>query len=441
MVLDWYNVSIQRVFKFCLEKLEKRYEEMNYKKRRDEVLSKMEKNSVLVLYSGVRHHVSADEYAPFEANRNFFYLTGIRRENMMLILDNATEEPTETLLIEEADPDRERWMGKKMTVDEAKAQAQIEKVGFIDTEKGIINRMLTREDVYTVYFDTYRHDIDDLEDYNMMKAREFAQKYLGVRVKDCAPIIAEMRMQKDEDEVSLIREAIKLTDGGLKNLMSHLQPGQMEYPAQADFEYSIKRNGADGVAFHTIAGSGINGTMLHYVTNECECKDNTLLLLDLGAKYKGYCADITRTYPVNGKFTEKQRMVYEVVLAANRAVAKTAKPGMTLRELNDVCKKVLAEGCIRMGLIEKEEEIGKYYMHGVSHHLGIDVHDVSVASNSKLRPGAVISDEPGLYIDEWEIGIRVEDDLLITEDGCECLSEDVMRTPDEIEAFMAEAHK
>lgn len=158
-------------------------------------------------------------------------------------------------------------------------------------------------------------------------------------------------------------------------------------------------------------------------------------------KYKGYCADITRTYPVNGKFTEKQRMVYEVVLAANRAVAKTAKPGMTLRELNDVCKKVLAEGCIRMGLIEKEEEIGKYYMHGVSHHLGIDVHDVSVASNSKLRPGAVISDEPGLYIDEWEIGIRVEDDLLITEDGCECLSEDVMRTPDEIEAFMAEAHK
>ena len=145
---------------------------MNYKKRRDEVLSKMEKNSVLVLYSGVGHHVSADEYAPFEANRNFFYLTGIRRENMMLILDNANEEPTETLLIEEADPDRERWMGKKMTVDEAKAQAQIEKVGFIDTEKSVLNRIMTREDVYNVYFDTYRHDIDDLEDYNMMKARD-----------------------------------------------------------------------------------------------------------------------------------------------------------------------------------------------------------------------------------------------------------------------------
>ena len=411
---------------------------MNYKKRRDEVLSKMEKNSVLVLYSGVRHHVSADEYAPFEANRNFFYLTGIRRENMMLILDNATEEPTETLLIEEADPDRERWMGKKMTVDEAKAQAQIEKVGFIDTEKGIINRMLTREDVYTVYFDTYRHDIDDLEDYNMMKAREFAQKYPGVRVKDCAPIIAEMRMQKDEDEVSLIREAIKLTDGGLKNLMSHLQPSQMEYQAQADFEYKIFHEGADGTAFPTIAGSGANGTMLHYDTNRDVCEDETLLLMDLGAKFQGYCADITRTYPVNGKYTDRQRQVYDVVLAANRAVAKAAKPGMTLKELDDIAKDVLGEGCVKLGLIEKKEDVGTYYMHGVSHHLGIDVHDVTAAWNDKLRPGAIITDEPGLYIDEWEIGIRIEDDILITEDGCEVLSENLMRDPDQIEAFMQE---
>ena len=411
---------------------------MDFESRRQRILDKMEDNSIAILYSGIEHHVSADEYAPFEANRNFFYLTGIRRENMMLILDNATEEPTETLLIEEADPDRERWMGKKMTVDEAKAQAQIEKVGFIDTEKGIINRMLTREDVYTVYFDTYRHDIDDLEDYNMMKAREFAQKYPGVRVKDCAPIIAEMRMQKDEDEVSLIREAIKLTDGGLKNLMSHLQPGQMEYQAQADFEYMIRYNGAEGTAFPTIAGSGANGTMLHYDTNRDVCEDETLLLMDLGAKFQGYCADITRTYPVNGKYTDRQRQVYDVVLAANRAVAKAAKPGMTLKELDDIAKDVLGEGCVKLGLIEKKEDVGIYYMHGVSHHLGIDVHDVTAAWNDKLRPGAIITDEPGLYIDEWEIGIRIEDDILITEDGCEVLSENLMRDPDQIEAFMQE---
>lgn len=412
---------------------------MNYKQRRDAIVEKMEANSVLILYSGVQLHISADDYAKFEANRNFFYLTGIRRDNMLLILDKSGDTPTERLLIEEANPDRERWMGKKMTKEEAKQQAQIENIGYIDSADAVISSMMVREDVNTVYFDTYRHNIDDLEDYNTSKARIFAQKYPGAAVKNCAPLIAAQRMWKDEDEVALISEAIKLTDNGLKNVMANLEPGMMEYQAQADFEYSIMRNGADGVAFHTIAGSGINGTMLHYGTNHNVCRDNTLILLDLGAKYKGYCADITRTYPVNGKFTEKQRMVYETVLAANRKVAKEAKPGMTLKELNDICKKVLAEGCIRMGLIEKEDEIGKYYMHGVSHHLGIDVHDVTVAAQSKLCPGAVITDEPGLYIDEWEIGIRIEDDLLITEDGCECLSESVIRTPDEIEAFMAAA--
>ena len=131
--------------------------------------------------------------------------------------------------------------------------------------------------------------------------------------------------------------------------------------------------------------------------------------------------------------------MYDIVLKANRTVLKKAKPGMTTVELNDICKKVLAEGCIKLGLIEKEEEIGKYYMHGVSHHLGIDVHDVTVDSNKKLRPGAIITDEPGLYIDEWEIGIRIEDDLLITEDGAICLSEEIMRDADEIEAFMAKS--
>ena len=219
--------------------------------------------------------------------------------------------------------------------------------------------------------------------------------------------------------------------------MRNLTPGMKEYQAQADFEYSIKRNGADGMAFPTIAGSSINGTMLHYETNREVCEDGTLLLLDLGAKYNGYCADITRTYPVNGKFTERQRQVYDIVLATNRKVVEEAKPGMTTVELNNICKKVLAEGCIKLGLIEKEEEIGKYYMHGVSHHLGIDVHDVTVDSNRKLRPGAIITDEPGLYIDEWEIGIRIEDDLLITENGCEVLSEAIIRNPEDIEEFMA----
>lgn len=222
--------------------------------------------------------------------------------------------------------------------------------------------------------------------------------------------------------------------------MANLKPGMKEYQTQADFEYIIRRGGAEWTAFPTIAGSGMNGTMLHYDTNRETMEDGTLVLLDLGARIDGYNSDITRTYPVNGRFTERQKQVYDIVLAANRKIVEVAKPGMTTKELNEVCKDVLADGLMKLGLIKNSVEISKYYMHGVSHHLGIDVHDVTVDSNSRLRPGAIISDEPGLYIDEWEIGIRIEDDVLITEDGAVCLSEDIIRTTEDIEAYMAE-HK
>lgn len=412
---------------------------MDYSKRRQTVFDRMADNSIAVLYSGIEHHVSADEYDLFtaHANRNFFYLTGLRRDKMALVLDKATAEPKATLFIEEADPSMERWYGRKVTVDEAKELSGIDNVRFIDELDGALDMIMTREDVYTAYFDTYRHQKEDLPDYNVVKANEFKAAYPGVSIRNLFPFVAEQRMQKDEDEIALTKEAIKLTDTALKNVLANLKPGMFEYEAQADFEYSIRRNGAEWTAFPTIAGSGMNGTMLHYDTNQDMMEDGSLLLMDLGARVRGYNSDITRTYPVNGKYTERQRQVYDIVLEANRTVLKEAKPGMTTVDLNNICKKVLAAGCIKLGLIEKEEEISRYYMHGVSHHLGIDVHDVTVDSNKKLRPGAIISDEPGLYIDEWEIGIRIEDDLLITEDGAVCLSEKIMRDADEIEAYMA----
>ena len=176
--------------------------------------------------------------------------------------------------------------------------------------------------------------------------------------------------------------------------------------------------------------------MMHYVTNRKTLVDGELLLLDLGAKYGNYCSDITRTYPVNGKYSARQRQFYELVLKANRAVAEYAKPGITLKDLNDLCKKVPGEGLVELGMIDNVEQVGKYYMHGVSHVIGIDVHDADFTGDT-LKPGWIISDEPGLYIDEEAIGIRIEDDLLITESGCEVLSRGIIKDPDEIEAFMA----
>lgn len=409
---------------------------MNFTERRQKLFAEMQDNSVLILYSGAPLHVSSDAYHHFEANRHFFYLTGLRRENMVLLMRKTCSDCRTVLYIEEADPKAERWTGKMVTVQEAKDVSGVEEIHFIDRFETELNYMLNVGFTEACYFDCYRHSKEDLPHYNLAKAQQFAADHPGIAVKNLWPMVSAMRMQKDSEEEEMICKAIDITDQSLKNVLSHLKPGMREYQAQADYEYMVHYLGAEGVSFPTIAGSGKNGTMLHYETNREVCQDGSLLLLDLGVKYEGYCSDITRTYPVNGKYSDRQRKVYEIVLEANKEVIRQAKPGMTTRELNDVCKKVLAQGCIALGLIQEEAEISKYYMHGVSHHLGIDVHDVTV-EGIKLTPGSVITDEPGLYIDEWEIGIRIEDDLMITENGCKVLSQQIMKEPDEIEAFMA----
>ena len=409
---------------------------MNFEARRQSILNQMAENSLLILYSGAPIHISADAYHHFEANRHFYYLTGLRRENMILVLRKSENGNQSMLYIEKSDPNAERWTGKMVTVEEAKSISGIDDVRFTASFQAQLDYLLGSSTLSTCYFDCYRHQQSDLPDYNLAKAQKFAAEHPGITVRNLWPMAAKLRMQKDEDEVALTEHAIDITDKALQRVLTTLEPGMKEYQAQANFEYMVHYLGAEGPSFPTIAGSGKNGCMLHYETNRDTCQDGTLLLLDLGVRYQGYCSDITRTYPVSGKFSERQREVYEIVLKANKEVAAQAKPGMTTKELNEICKKVLTQGCMELGLIDKEEDIGKYYMHGVSHHLGLDVHDVTV-EGVKLAPGSIITDEPGLYIDEWEIGIRIEDDLLITEDGCRVLSAAIIKEPDEIEAFMA----
>jgi len=408
-----------------------------YASRRSAVLDQMEKGSIMVLFSGEGIPQSMDDCCPFEANHHFFYLTGLRRENMALVLSKSASEDKSILFIEEAVPSMERWTGKRVTRDEATAISGVSDVRYIDSLPSALGRMMAREQVSAAYFVCYRNAMTDTDSYNMQRAKAFAAAYPTVTLKNAHPMLAAMRMVKDESEIACIREAIAVTDTGLRRILSTLAPGQMEYQAQAEFEYAIRWHGAEGTAFATIAGSGINGCMLHYGTNHCRMEEGKLLLLDLGAKVKGYCADITRTYPVSGKFTPRQKQIYDIVLAANQEVARQARPGMTLKQLNEICKQVLAEGLMAIGKIEAAEEIGTYYMHGVSHHLGLDTHDAIAHDEVLLAPGMVITNEPGLYIDEEEIGIRIEDDLLITKDGCEVLSKDVPRTTQEIEALMA----
>ena len=232
-----------------------------------------------------------------------------------------------------------------------------------------------------------------------------------------------------------MKKAIEITQEGIENMIDNIKPGMMEYEIEAYFDFTLKKNGIYEKAFKTIAASGKNATILHYVENNCRAEDGDLILFDLGAQYKYYNADISRTFPVNGKFTERQKQIYNVVLKAKEAVEEAARPGLPYKELNEIAKKVLTEGCKELGLIRDDKELVKYYFHSVSHYLGLDAHDIGIY-NTVLKPGMVITNEPGLYIEEEGIGIRIEDDLLITEDGCENLSKDILKTVEEIEDYM-----
>ena len=409
---------------------------MSFAEHRERLYQSLPENTLVIAYAGVPIHTNEDEYHDFVVNSQYFYLTGLERENTAFLAYKTAEKTREFLFIEEPDPLSERWTGKMPTVEEVRTISGIEDVRYTDNLEGAISSFMGRFRVEQAYFDLYRCLMNDLPDYNMVMAERFRHAYPHVILKDLHTACVPLREQKDAQEVESIRKAVDITRQGLEYVMKNLKPGMMEYQVQADFEYTCRRLGAKRQAFPTIAGSGINGCMMHYETNHCEVKDGSLVLLDLGVKYENYCSDITRTYPANGKFSPRQREIYELVLKANEAVAAAAKPGMTIKDLNDVASRTLGEGLIALGMIQEVSEVNKYYMHSVSHPIGIDVHDISLAGDV-LAPGWVISNEPGLYIDEEAIGIRIEDDLLITEDGCEVLSKNIIKDPDEIEAFMA----
>ena len=409
---------------------------MSFAEHREKLYQTLAENTLVIACAGIPLHKNEDAYHDFAVNSQYFYLTGLERENTAFLAYKSAEKVWEVLFIEEPDPLSERWTGKMPTKEEVQTISGIQDVRWMEGLEAAISRFMGRFRVEQAYFDLYRCQMNDLPDYNAVMAERFHRAYPQVVLKDLRAACAPLRERKDAEELERIRRAVDITRQGLEFVMKNLKPGKMEYQVQADFEYACRRLGAKRQAFPTIAGSGINGCMMHYVTNHCQVQDGSLILLDLGAEYENYCSDITRTYPANGKFSPRQREIYELVLKANKAVAAAAKPGLTTKDLNDVACRVLGEGLVAMGLIRDVSEVGKYYMHGVSHPIGIDVHDITLAGDV-LQPGWVISDEPGLYIDEEAIGIRIEDDLLITEDGCEVLSKDILKEPDEIEAFMA----
>lgn len=404
---------------------------------RKKLMELISDNSVVVLFSGEAPQRSADQKYKYTPNRNFYYLTGLDRENFILLITKNEGKIEESLFIEKSDSKLEKWIGKRMSKDKAKQKSGIDDIKFIDEFEQHFNLLHLKNSFENLYIDAEKRNWKGSNTLALVFADEVTSKYPFLSVKNIYHLISDLRTLKTNEEIEKIRKAIHITGEGIKSLMKNVKPGMMEYQLEAYYDFTTKRLGAKELAFHTIAASGKNATVLHYEENSCRIEDNTLILFDLGVEYDYYCSDISRTFPANGKFTERQKEIYNIVLKAQLETIKAIKPGIEFKELNNITKKVLTNECKRIGLIKEDSEISRYYYHGVSHFLGLDTHDVG-SYDTKLKPGMVLTIEPGLYIEEEGIGVRIEDDILVTEDGYENLSKDIIKTVEEIEEFMSE---
>lgn len=406
-----------------------------FENNRKNLIGKMAIGEMAVLFSGEAPQSTADSEYNFRPDKNFFYLTGLVKENFILVLLKTEAKVEETIFIEKPDYEIEKWVGRKLTIEQVKETTGIDSVQYLPGFENWINKTIATNNYDNIYLDLARMKFNGETTTGMKFAAEIQKNYAFLKIKNANKYLSELRMVKSDFEIETIKKAIQLTKNGLEAVMSTLKPGQYEYIPSAEFNYSIMKNGADDNAFTTIAAAGKNAVILHYVEKDQKIKDGDLVLFDLGAQYKQYASDISRTYPANGKYTDRQKTIYNIVLKAHNEVIEMMKPGVHFAELNKKCSEVITEELLKIKLIKDKSELSKYYYHGVSHFMGLDVHDLG-SREVVLEPGMVFTVEPGLYIAEEEIGIRIEDDILITENGYENLSKDIIRTVEDIEMFM-----
>lgn len=414
-----------------------------YVSRRQKLFDHLEDGSLAIIFSGVAKKMSYDDDYPFEVNRNFYYLTGIEQEDSVLLLLSSEGERKEFLLVSPFDPVKEKWYGKRLTPEEARELSGVRNVLLNNALNARVDSALRGSfgdfgDIKTVYLDLEKENkIAESTSTNEYK-QSLETAYPGVTVKDIYPIIIRQRLIKSAAEIAEFEKAVAHTRLGIQSVMALARPGITEYELADQFLHTINDDsGFQGLSFNTIMAGGRHATTLHYPLPRGVISRGECVLMDLGARHSYYCADVSRTIPVSGKFNDYQRMVYEIVLGCNKAVASFAKPGITLLELQNFAKEYLAGECLSKGIITRKEDIAKYYYHSISHQIGLDTHDPGGDKSLPLAPGMIISDEPGLYIAEANFGCRIEDDLLITDRGCRVLTSSIIKEVADIEAFYA----
>lgn len=394
--------------------------------RHNKLGKQMNENDLVILFAN-----SMPKYPrSFLQDNNFLYFTELQIPDAVLLIQKIKEKPVLHLFIERGIPEMEVWEGKKMTREETTKISSIKAVSFLDEFERKINFYLSISKKCYVNLGT-----GNLAE-PLSKRQEFAKKitdkFPHIQIEDTTGIITPLRIVKDKWEVKQIQTAIDATGAGIKKIYKEAEAGMMEFELEAMLRYEILRKGHNHLGFRPIIASGVNAATLHYESNNSKIGENDLILLDVGAACNNYSADITRTFPVAGKFTKRQKTVYKEVLSINKKIIKMIKPGVGLTALNQKTVELIQDALLRLKLIKKKEDYREYYMHSVSHHLGMDTHDVG-ARDSVLKEGNVITVEPGIYISEEKIGVRIEDDILVTKNGCKNLSQKIPKEIEDLE--------
>lgn len=415
-------------------------------KNRHKLSNILKSKSLAIFHSNDEMNRSADQYFKFRQDSDLFYLCGIEQEKTVLLLapDYPDEALKEVLFIRKPNPKLETWEGHKYTVEEAQAVSGIKTIRYDDEFDAVLAAyMMFAENVYLNLPELPKF-IPELPNRNLRLTHDLKFKFPVHQYERLAPIMRDLRIYKSDEELFLIREACKITRDAFLKVLKTIKPGMMEYEVEAEITYEFLKQGAHGHAYSPIIASGINACTLHYISNNKPCADGELLLMDFGAEYGNYAADCTRTIPVNGRFSSRQKDLYRSVLDVFRSACSMMKPGNTINKVHaEVCR-LFGHEHVNLGLytaeaLEKQNSDNplyqKYYMHGTSHFLGLDVHDVG-SKDAEFRPGMVLTCEPGIYIPAENTGIRLESNILITGDGNIDLMKDFPLEMEEIEQIM-----
>ncbi|NPA60005.1 MAG: M24 family metallopeptidase [Epsilonproteobacteria bacterium] len=412
--------------------------EEEYKTRRAILGDTLDKNSLAVLFSANHKTRSNDTSYPYRQDSNFYYLSGFKEDNSCLLLIKDKKNIRTVLFVQKKDKEKELWNGKRVGVKKAKKRFLVDAVHEYTEFENIFKKEITTAS--TLYFDFNL-------DYSKVKVLKRYAKNLNTH-KNLSIPIQKMRLIKSDTEILLIKKAIEITKKAHHTLMKLDKLNKNEFELQAQLEYDFKRNGAYSDAYTSIVASGNNANTLHYIKNDKPLKNGTLILIDAGCEYEYYASDITRTIPVNGTFTKAQKELYNLVLNTQAEVIKMIKPNIKRSQLQKKAIKCLTEGMVNLGILKgdvkkliKKQKYKKYYPHGIGHWMGLDVHDEcpyidEKGKEIKLMKGMVLTIEPAIYIDKNDkqvpkkyrgIGIRIEDDILVSLDGYENLSKSILK--------------